>query len=678
MPTPPTRRASTALSALLLLQALGLVPPAARAQDVPAPPAPTAAAANAVASRDGDVLNFSLLDYRGKHYELRRAQARVVVLFFTAADCPIARQNAPKLQKLSEELGPKGVAVWMVNATPQNDPDDRRLDWMYELGRFAPRARLGDRYAVQGMRGLVADGVIGDRETLRVETRDHVWGDPPLPPVLRDAHQLVSRYFGVRRTCDTIAIDTERSAIVYRGAVDDQFAEGARRPAPTAHYLRAALDEHLAGKPVTTPRTKAHGCAVTYLTGPDDQPISYAREVAPLLQKHCVSCHSPGGIGPFEMGSYEKVRGWSEMIREVVLDGRMPPWHADPAHGTFANDRSLTADEGQALLRWIGQGCPRGDGEDPLANSPPPPAAEWTLGEPDFVVRLPRQDVPATGVLDYRYIDADFEMPRDAWLRAAVTRPGAREVIHHVIVRVRPPAGSDGPDSEAYLFTTWVPGLAEEECPPGTGLFVPKGARFNFEVHYTPNGRAQTDETAVGLYLAKDTPKMRFETRASETRDLDIPPGVADARHTSAYCFKRDAVIYALSPHMHRRGSWFRFQLLLPDGRRETLLSVPNYDFNWQTSYRLAEPRRVPAGAWLLCTGGFDNSAKKPGNPDPAARARWGPQSWNEMFMGFADVAEEPPPAAGAAAAPKGRGLWDRFTRGGTGGAAPPTKREAK
>jgi hypothetical protein len=178
-------------------------------------------------------------------------------------------------------------------------------------------------------------------------------------------------------------------------------------------------------------------------------------------------------------------------------------------------------------------------------------------------------------------------------------------------------------------------------------VFLPKGATFNFEVHYTTNGRPQTDETEVGLYLAKEQPRMRFETRGFETRDLDIPPGDPDARHTISYCFKKDTRIFGLSPHMHVRGKWFKFELLRPDGKRETLLSVPSYDFNWQTSYRLAEPKLVPAGSWLLCTGGFDNSPKNPHNPDATARARWGPQSWNEMFMGFMDVAEEPPQAGG-------------------------------
>ncbi|MDB5303219.1 MAG: Alkyl hydroperoxide reductase/ Thiol specific antioxidant/ Mal allergen, partial [Phycisphaerales bacterium] len=439
----------------------------------------------------------------------------------------------------------------------------------------------------------------------------------------------------------------------YRGAVDDQFSEGAAKPKATHSYLRDALNDLLAGRPVANPVTKAHGCAITY-QGPKAEDISYARDVAPVLQSKCVSCHSPGNVGPFAMSSYEKIKGWSSMIHEVLLDRRMPPWHADPHFGKFSNDRSLTATESQTLTRWIAAGCPRGEGADPLATAsnaahadaaaldaaPAQPA--WVLGEPDCLVRIPRQEVPATGTVDYRYIDSSFEAPRDMWLRAAVTRPGNPKVVHHIIVRMRRPADYKGPPSESFLFTTWVPGLAQGECPPGTGLFVPKGARFNFEIHYTTDGHPHADESEVGLYVAKRPAEMLLEVRAAHTRELDIPAGQANAQHTATYYFKRDSVVYGLSPHMHLRGSWFKFELLGPDGHRETLLSVPSYDFNWQTSYRLVQPRHVPAGSWMLCTGGFDNSPQNPNNPDATKRVTWGLQTFDEMFMGFIDLAELP------------------------------------
>ena len=259
---------------------------------------------------------------------------------------------------------------------------------------------------------------------------------------------------------------------------------------------------------------------------------------------------------------------------------------------------------------------------------------------------LPRaysqQQIPATGVIDYRYIDSDFVAPKDLWLRAAVVRPGNPKVVHHIIVRMRQPAGYSGPASESFLFTTWVPGLEQTEAPANTGLFVPKGATFNFEIHYTTNGQPHSDDSDIGLYLAAHPAKMLLEVRAAHTRDLDIPPGQSNAQHMALYAFKKDSIVFGLSPHMHLRGSWFKFELIDPDGHHETLLSVPSYDFNWQTSYQFATPRHVAAGSWILCSGGFDNSAKNPNNPDPEKRVTWGPQSFNEMFMGFIDLAEVP------------------------------------
>jgi hypothetical protein len=577
-----------------------------------------------VESKPEEVINFSLLDYKGKHYELRRTDARVVVLYFTSFGCPIARQTMPKLKALRREFGARDVALWLVDSCPQEDPDDNTI-----------RMLVGSRKRQQG-----AEPARVDAEAARLELLKSAVGDLP---VLRDELQLVARRFGVTRTCDVIAIDTKTSTVIYRGAIDDQVTEGAQKPKATETYLATALQEFLAGKPVTTPKTQVHGCLITFESETPKEPISYAQEIAPLLQKRCVGCHSPGQIGPFAMSSYKKVRSWSAMMEEVLLDRRMPPWHADSHYGKFANDRTLTPAETHRLLDWIGQGCPRGEGEDPLTNAVPM-AATWTLGQPDFIVPLPKpQEIPATGTLKYIYQDSDFEMPQDGWLRAAVCRAGNPKVVHHIIVRVNYPDGYQDAPAEAYLFTSWVPGLMPSEFPAGTGVFLPKGARFNFELHYTTMGEAQTDQSELGLYLAKEPAPRRLEIRASETRDFEIPPGDPDAKLFCHYCFKRDSVIYDLSPHMHLRGSWFKFQLLYPDGRRETVLNVPQYDFNWQTSYRLAEPKKVPAGTWMLCTGGHDNSAKNPNNPDPGKPIKWGLQSWDEMFMGFMTVADALP-----------------------------------
>jgi peroxiredoxin len=552
-------------------------------------------------SKADEVINFSLLDYRGKYFELHRAEGRAVVLFFTGNGCPIARQSIPKLRSLRRKFADQGVSFWLMNSSPQDD-----------------------------------------RESIEGEAREFYGSSFP---ILKDDVQLVARTLGVTRTCEAIAINTTNWTIFYRGAIDDQLTEGAQKPRPTEKYLEDALSAFLAGKPVPKARTSTKGCLIKFDSGDAlarEAPVSYSETIAPLLQAKCVGCHSPGNIGPFALSSYRKVRGWSEMIREVIVARRMPPWHADPHFGSFANDRSLTPSEARTLVRWIEQDCPRGEGEDPLTNALPR-AETWALGKPDFIIRLPKaQEIPATGVLAYRYMDGDFEMPQDAWVRAAVVRPDNRKVVHHVIVRVKYPAEAAGKPEEEVFFTSWAPGNTSPECPPGTGKYLPKGARFNFELHYNTTGKAETDRSELGLYLAKEKPSMVFETRATETRDLEIRPGDPDERSLCLYHFRRDTLIYDLIPHLHLRGSWFKYEALYPSGRRETLLSVPNYDFNWQTEYRFAQPKRVPAGTWLLCTGGHDNSARNPLNPDPTRRVKWGLQSQDEMFMGFMNVAEVP------------------------------------
>lgn len=604
----------------------------------------------AAQDRAGKVINFSLLDDRGQHFELRRTDAKVVVLYFTSLNCPIARQSMAKLQKLQEEFADQGVAVWLVNATPQEDPDGERLDMIAELAlrgvlanmipKTGPNAEESVRRlkSLEQMKDLVPRKLaLGDREEFR---RQVVQARVGFLPLLRDENQAVTHHFGVTRTCETIAIDTENATVVYRGAIDDQMQPGAQKPEPTERYLFDALSAFLAGRPIAKPKTTTHGCLITFDNSWPERDVSYSRHVAPVLKKRCLGCHSPGKIGPFAFSDYQSVKRWSAMMQEVLLDRRMPPWDADPHYGKFANDPSLTADELHTLLVWIKAGCPRGEGEDSLADFEPQ-QERWKHGQPDYVVPLKEQQaIPATGVLEYRYLDSDFVMPEDAWLRAAVVRPDNLKVVHHVITRIRYPRNYREPPSEAYMLSMWAPGMDQFEFPAETGVFAPKGSRFNFEVHYTTNGEPQTDQSEMGLYLAKTPPKLRLELRATETRDLQIPPGASNAQHSCSYCFQRDAILYDLSPHMHLRGAWFKFQLLYPDGRRETALSVPRYNFNWQTGHTFAEPKHIPAGTWLICTGGFDNSRQNAANPNPKKHVVWGLQTSDEMFMGFITAAE--------------------------------------
>ncbi len=553
-----------------------------------------------------EVTDFSLLDYEGRFYELRRrTDQRVIVLFFTENGCPIARSTIPKLKALRNEFSRRGVLFWMVNSSAQDNA-----------------AAIGAE--------------------AREFNNDF--------PILKDDLQTVARGLGVKRTAEAIAISTKDWTIVYRGAVDDQLRLGTQTPAPRENYLADALNQFLNGQEVARSVTSVAGCAITIETirAAGAEAISYAKEIAPILQAKCVGCHSPGNIGPFAMSSYEKVKGRVDMIREVMLAKRMPPWHADPHFGVFENDRSLSPDQAKLLHAWIEAGAPRGDGEDPLLKSPPPPA-RWALGTPDRVVQIPETNtIPATGVVDYVTNIVEAPITEDSWLSAAVIRPDNLKVVHHIIVYVQSPSAQPsqrGRDDK--WLVGWAPGAVAAAFPAGTGKFLPKGSKLKFQLHYTTDGKEELDRSELGLYFLKERPRVELETKGIFNSDFVIPPRARDARTLAISPFPEDTLLYDLSPHMHKRGSWFRYEALYPDGKYEVLLSVPNYDFNWQTGYRFAEPKLIPAGTRILCTGGFDNSPENPSNPDPSKRVRWGEQSFEEMFIGFMTVSEVPHPGTG-------------------------------
>lgn len=574
------------------------------AEPVPTSPAPTPAG---LLSTPREVLNFALLDHQGRMHELRRSNARAVVLFFTANGCPVARQAASKIDALRQQFGARGVEFLLVNA---NTGDDRK-----SIGTEARELGIG-----------------------------HI-------PVLHDDTQGVARHLAVRRTGEAIVVDTRDWSVAYRGAVDDQMVEGAQKPAPTESHLASALSDLLEGKPVRVPRTVARGCVIHFDggEGPDSAPVSYAKEVAPILAAKCVSCHSPGNIGSWAMSGHKKVKGMASMVEEVLLARRMPPWDADPHTGNFADNPSLTVAEAQTLLRWVHQGAPRGEGPDPLESLRVPPAPEWPLGTPDIVLRLPEaQQVPASGVLDYRHIEVRAGNTNDAWVRALYVKPGNRKVLHHVIARLKSGGEADHL-GQPEMYVGWAPGSTQRPFPDGSGKHLPRDARFDFELHYTTCGSPQVDTTEIGLYLAKERPASRFESVPVVDYRFEIRPGDPDARGEGSYFFPKAATLHSLTPHQHVRGSWMKFEALFPDGRRETLCSVPRYDFNWQQTYRLAQPRRIPAGTWVVLTGGYDNSARNPANPDPRRYVHWGEQSWDEMFLGWYNVTWDPtaPAAAG-------------------------------
>jgi hypothetical protein len=361
--------------------------------------------------------------------------------------------------------------------------------------------------------------------------------------------------------------------------------------------------------------------------------------------------------------SYEQARPWAAAIRQAVMTKRMPPWNADPAYGHFKNDPSLSAKDIQTIDAWVTAKAPAGNPKD--APAPLHFVDGWNIGKPDMVVEMPKPyEIPATGTIEYTYYVVPSGFTEDKWITAAEIRPGARALIHHVIVFVREPGSKwlkDAKPGESYvpplfknektgreqrdnkgsgeLLAVYAPGLPPLVLEPGQAKLVKAGSELVFKMHYTAKGTPATDRTKVGFVFAKELPKERVMTTGAENRDLVIPPGAANYPIPSKREFYGDAKILAYGPHMHVRGASFRFDLVTPGGSRETLVNVPHYDFNWQHWYEPVEPLKVTSGSTIECFATYDNSPNNKYNPDPAAEVRSGDQTWDEMMVGFMDVA---------------------------------------
>ncbi|MBL9139656.1 MAG: hypothetical protein JNK85_27550 [Verrucomicrobiales bacterium] len=541
-------------------------------------------------TRPVEVANFRLLDLDGRAHELfYQSDAKAVVLVFAGQDLGALQDLGPTLQNLVTRFGPQGVRFWTL-ATPTHSVTPS-VPWK------AQAASLGLTTAI-----------------------------------LIDEGGAVTREFRPTNLPETVVLDPATWAIRYRGRMADVINKDTTKTEQP--LLATALTELLAGEKVSVAFTLSAG---TPPAQTDFANRTYAQDIAPLLQKHCVRCHSPGNIAPWAMTNYTVIQDYSALIKDEVLSRRMPPWHADRQTQHYSNDEMLSGDDLAMLTDWINRGAPRGEGGDPLAASIPPTPADWPLGTPDRVVTVDRQNIPASGTVDYRYVVLRNPFPNDVWLRAAVVKPGNRRVLHHVLV-FGATSFTDILQIQAGLggyFAAYVPGMEQVAFPEGTGKLLKRGAFLVFQIHYTATGQPETDATELGLYLSAKPPSRELNTAAAYNTLFTIPPGAEDHPATAEFVLPKDGTVYEFSPHMHYRGRWFRFDAIKPDGQRETLLHVPFYRFDWQTLYRLAEPKRLTAGTRIVVTGGWDNSSKNPYNPDPGASVRFGEQSWEEMFIGY-------------------------------------------
>jgi hypothetical protein len=405
-----------------------------------------------------------------------------------------------------------------------------------------------------------------------------------------------------------------------------------------------------------------------------DGPTFY-RDVLPILRGHCEICHRADSIAPMAFSSYAQTRTYAEAIRTATGRRSMPPWFAVPGIGHFANDPSLTAEQIATLAAWAEAQAPEGDPRDAPAGAKW--AESWTIPQPDLIVKMAKGvELAAQGDVDYTYEIVPTHFAEDRWVQSVEVLPSLRANVHHAVVYVRPPGsnwlrhapigapftaetlsdpqdrrGADWTDADVLLV--YAPGSSPDEWPATMAKFVPAGADLVFQMHYTTNGRAGIDETRVGMTFAKKEPVHRVLTLQLTNDHFVIPPGAPDYRVEARGTLPNDALLLSFFPHMHLRGKRFEYNLLSyeaaegknpktgpfgPRPRVETLLRV-NYHFHWQMSYRLAEPRLLKAGSELQAIAWYDNSRENPHNPDPDRAVRWGDQTYDEMMVGFFDVA---------------------------------------
>jgi peroxiredoxin len=577
--------------------------------------------------------NFRLTDVvSGRTITLHGFQGRkAVVLVFLGNDCPIVNSYAPRLIELDREFRAKGVVFLGINSNA-HEPEK-------EVARFARETGIDF-------------------------------------PVLKDPLSAVADSALVERTSEVIVLDGS-ARIRYRGAIDDQYGQGTNRSSPRHSYLRDAIAALVAGKAPAVNASKAAGCLLDRVPprpperakAPRVRPaapevaevlearekehpaivekVSFASDVATILQNKCQSCHRPGQVGPFSLLSYDDARKHAAMIREVIEERRMPPWHADPRYGRFANDRSLSARERATLLAWLDQGAPLGD-----PNDLPPPrkfTEGWTIGRPDIVFELPEPYyVPAQGVVAYVYFRVPTHFNEDRWVQAAEAVPGDRSVVHHIIVYVVEPGngpGARGPGARSpgarrrpTHFCGYVPGDAPSIFPEGTAKRIKAGSDLLFQVHYTPTCKERTDRSKVGLIFAKSKPAREAFTIGIANPDLLVPAGAESVAVASSFVLPEAARLLSYMPHMHLRGKDFKYTITKPGEPPQIGLFVPAFDFGWQSYYILSEPLGLPKGTRIDCLAHFDNSENNPYNPDPSKLVRWGEQTWEEMMIGYLDL----------------------------------------
>lgn len=566
-------------------------------------PQPVRPGDHGIGRRIGDV---AFTDLAGVLHSLAPVgTGRLSVFAMTSTTCPLSRKYLPTLEKLVVSSG-EGIDWILVNPVATDKPADMQA----AAAKFAGRAAY-----VHDPRGHLAERI------------------------------------GAVTSTDVVVLAADRT-IAYHGAIDDQYGFGYSIDAPRRRYLADALAAIRAGDAPPVAATEAPGCVLDRpLVAAPTADTTYHGRISRIVARHCVECHRDGGVAPFPLDSYDDLIAHAPMVGEVIGRGTMPPWFAaaTPAdgetgrvHTPWANDRSLAVAEKGDLLAWIAGGRPEGDPAEAPARRHFPDG--WQIGTPDAIFEFAEPVVvKATGVMPYQTVIVDTHLPEERWVQAIEVQPGDRSVVHHALIHIAGREAEPGTmrntaaEERRGFWGEYVPGQSTLVYPKGFARRLPRGARLRFQMHYTPNGTATTDRTRVGVIYAKAPPQHEVRVAGIVNARISIPPGAANHREEASLELPFDATVIGFLPHLHVRGKACRYELVRGDDDRTTLLDIPRYDFNWQLLYRLHEPLALQRGDTLVFTAWYDNSAGNPANPDPTKAVRWGPQTFDEMLLGYVE-----------------------------------------
>ncbi len=551
---------------------------------------------------------FEMKDHGGAIRKLDDyGDRQAVVLVFVSTQCPISNRYLPELSAIGKDFAGKGVAVLGVNSNHN------------EQGEIAAWAK--DR------------GV------------DF--------PVLCDADHRLADALGIETVPTAVVLDAKH-VVRYRGRIDDDPMGGRARKRDLRDAVAAVLENREIAEPETTPR----GCSVRRSPPPADGPVTWARDVAPIVQQNCVGCHRTGQIAPFHLTDYEHASAFAKEIRRAVSEKRMPPWK--PTDGVpFLNERRLTDAQIDTIVKWADGGAPLGD----ASVEPPMPKFndDWTLGPPDLVLEMEEEfSLAATGPTDeYRHFVCHTDLPEDVWIQATEIRPGNPRIVHHVLAYVdttgtarKLDAAAEGPGypgegTSPGFFPTgemggWAPGDMPYVLPDGVGRKLKKGADVVLQIHYNRCGTPQKDRTRLGLYFSKKPVKQQIRWAELVNASFEIPAGAERHEVKAGWSFSKAVTIFVVSPHQHLLGKSAKMVAQFPDGKQQTLIEIADWEFKWQDAYMLKEPLKLPGGSRLLYTATYDNSEKNPLNPNrPPKPVTWGEKTTDEMCLGYVGYVED-------------------------------------